>query len=187
MKKIVLNIVLLLLGVVATAQNNFVYVRYDNTQGNPSDIVRIVNRIITDTRGSYVIFYSNGDNPILCENAEEWETLSNRILTQQNLSDFYPEEEFIEINNLFTKYFKEEVTIGPSLSINGTDDSTWSCTFILPESMLMTGFSLDYYSRILSVNQLFDRMGVTIYSYNDEGIDKVEFEKINNNSLFIYF
>ena len=186
MRKIILSI-LFLMGSAVMAQNNFIYVHFDNTQANSSAVVNQISKIVAGTKGNFVIFYTNGETPIVCDTFEDWDELRNLMLTQQNAPEFYPEVEFIAVNNLFTRYFKEKVTLGSSLSINGKEDNRWSCTFIVSESMLKNELFSNYFSRLIAVNQLFDRMAVNVYAYNIEGIASIGYEKLSKNSLFIYF
>lgn len=186
MRKLILSI-LFLMGSAVMAQSNFIYVHFDNTQANSSAVVNQISKIIAGTKGDFVVFYTNGESPIICDTIKEWEELRNLMLTQQNAPEFYPEVEFVTVNNLFTKYFKEKVTLGSSLSINGKDDNKWTCTFVISESMLKNELFSDYYSRLFAVNQLYDRMAVNVYAYNNEGIASVGYEKLSKNSLFIYY
>ena len=186
MKTTCISILLFLIGNVALAQDNFVYIRFDNSQGNPSDIVRLVGKIVSESKDHFVVFCTNGDKPVVCETLDEWESLRDLLLTRQNTPDFYPEEDFQEINGLFTKHFNETVSVSPNLSIIGIVDSRWTCTFILPESILSNESVSDYYSRLIAVNQLFDRMAVNLYSYTEKGVVPAGNERLFKNSLFTY-
>lgn len=185
--KRLLILFLLAFGMSTYAQNNIVYVRYDMAQGNASLVVSKISSILEKSKGEFVIYYSNGQTPTICNDNEEWSQLRTEILSQQTSPDYYPEEDFIRLNSLFEEKFKEIVSTGSPMSISGSNDSEWTCTFILSEQMLDNDEESDLISRIISINGLDKRMPVKIWSYNNNGIDAVRLDDLNQSKLYNYF
>ncbi len=182
-----LLLILLALGMSTYAQNNIVYVRYDMAQGSASLVVSKIGSILENTKGEFLIYYSNGQTPTICNDFEEWSQLKTEILSQQTSPDYYPEDDFIKLNLLFEEKFKETVSTGSPMSISGPNDRTWTCTFILSEQMLDNDEESDLISRIISINGLEKRMAVKIWSYNNNDIESVRLDDLNQSKLYNYF
>lgn len=186
MKKITL-LILLSLSVSAFSQNNIVYVRYDMTQGNASLVVSKINSIIDKTKGIFIVYYSNAQTPIVCKDKEDWIQLKTNILSQQASPDYYPEEDFKNLNKIFEDYFGETVSLNSGMTITGDNDDKWTCTFILSDQMLSDDEEVDLICRIISVNELSKRLPITIWSYNENDIKNIKIEELNYSELYNYF
>lgn len=186
MKKIIL-LILLSLSISTYSQNNIVYVRYDMSQGNASLVVSKIGSIIDKTKGRFIVYYSNAQTPIICEDKEDWMQLRTNILSQQASPDYYAEEDFKNLNNIFEDYFGESVSLDSGMTIIGDNDDKWACTFILSEQMLADNEEVDLICRIISINELSKRLPITIWSYNENDIENIELEELDYSELYNYF
>lgn len=167
------------------AQSNFVYVRYDLSQGDASFVVEEIEKIIEKTTGQYVIYYSNGQNPTICTKQEEWLVLRSSILTQQTTPDYYADEDIVRLNTLFSQYFSEIVDV-ENMKLSGKDDRKWTCTFILSDQMIRDDSDADLVLRIVAINQLEERIKVSVLSYNNEESECKTIEDLQKNKLIKY-
>lgn len=167
------------------AQNNFVYVRYDLSQGDASFVVEEIEKIIEKTTGRYVVYYSNGQNPTICTKHEDWRLLRSSILTQQTAPDYYADEDIVRLNTLFSQYFSEVVDV-ENMKLSGKDDRKWTCTFILSDQMMHDESDADMVLRLVAINQIEERMKVSVVSYNDEGSERKTIEDLQKNKLIKY-
>lgn len=186
MKKII-SLILLSLSISTYSQNNIVYVRYDMSQGNASLVVSKIGSIIDKTKGRFIVYYSNAQTPIVCEDKDDWMQLRANILSQQTSPDYYAEEDFKNLNKIFEDSFEESVRLNSGITIVGDNDEKWACTFILSEQMVSDNEDVDLICRIISVNELNKRLPVTIWSYNENDIENVKLEELNYSELYNYF
>lgn len=186
MKKILL-LILLVSGLNSIAQrSNFVYLRYDLSQGDPLLVVDALESIIHKTSGIYVIFYSDGLKSKVCVNSEDWAELRKSILTQLSSPDYYPEEDVAKVNALLIEYLSETVDPG-SLSLHGGNDGQWSFTFLLSNEMLSDASESDIIPRLITINDLDQRMKVSILSYDESKVTQLDIDDLKINKLFKYF
>jgi len=178
MRKFAIIFALVFFSIFVSAQNNFIYLRYDLSQGSASGVVTKIGDIIRDSRGQFVIYYSDGASPVICTKFEEWEKLRSNILSQQTSPDYYEEEDISRVNKLLTDILHEDVDGIKNLKISSPHDADWTFSFILSEQMLDDANDADIVHRLVSINQLMDRMIVKIYSYSDE--DSLSNESLDN-------
>lgn len=182
MKRVILISVALFICSVVLAQNNFIYVKYDLAFGKSSALIDYIENIIDNDRGEYIIYYSEGSEPIVAKNKQQWENIRKTILIQQSSPDYYVDIDCDSLNKQFVEWFDESVV---NNSIRGKNDSWWDCTFILPKEIIENG-QADMIARLISINQLQDRMKVNIISYNDEHLEQISLKEIKTNTIFNY-
>ena len=168
MRKAVIILALLWCVFSGFAQNSFIYLRYDLTQGNASVIVSKIDNIIRGTQGKFVIYKSDGTTPVVCTNHETWREMRASLLSQQTVSDYYEDVDMGRINQLFVELFAEKVSGYSNLSLSGNKDNEWTCTFIISKEMVRNANDADLVLRLASINQLEDRMNLRIFAYSED-------------------
>lgn len=175
--KYLFSFILLLFSCATFAQNSFVYVRYNPQQGNASVVVDYIDNLYSGY-GNVIVFFSNSVNPIVTRNFEDWSDLRSQILSMQIAPDYYEQEEIGLLNEQFTKYFAEFVEANKT--IKGSQDKDWTFISITSENDFDEASSA--LSKIISVNQLIDRMKITHYTYNES--NKLQKKVLNNKSEY---
>lgn len=180
---------LFLLGVLCVcvcslySQSQFIYLRYDPIKGSSTTIIDAVETIIEQCGEDekFVVFRSNGVEPMVVRNMSDWNNLKKEISEQQScgVSDYVQEIKLL--NELFVELFNENVVINEDIRLNGVNDEEWNITFILSDEMYENS-DVEYIPfELEAINNLKTRIKIEYLSYDKTSIKSVEIE---NKSMF---
>ena len=173
MRRISIIFFLLVLGMFAYAQNQFVYVRYNPKHGNVSPIVKTIDNMEHTGNANYFL------KIIIATNGSEWEVLRSGLLRMQTAYEYYAEDEVIFLNQYFAVLFSE--TVDNQLHLKGENDSSWVCSFIISNEMLSSE-EFEALAEGISINELSTRMSVDIFTYDES--QRLSSAEISSNTMF---
>ena len=180
-KRICLIMMFLVLWGLGYAQNQFVYVRYNPSEGNVSAIVNTIDDMVRSAMGEVVVFLSQASTPVIATDSHGWSEIRTELLGMQTAYDYFAEDEALVLNRYYAELFSE--TVDDSLRLRGADDQSWECTFIISEQMYYSD-EFESLAENISVNGLTSRMSVDILTYNDsQRLSSVDMEL---KSMFKY-
>lgn len=179
MRRVTSIFILLILGMFAYAQNQFVYVRYNPKHGNVSPIVKTIDNLVARSSGKVVVLVSQASSPMIAANGSEWEELRSGLLRMQTAYEYYGEDEAIFLNQYFATLFSE--TVDNQLHLKGKNDSSWVCSFIISKEMLSSE-EFESLAESISINELATRMSVDILTYDES--QRLSSAEISSNTMF---
>lgn len=159
MKRIVMVGVIMLASSLYLSAKNFIYLRYDHKACNISELINYIQNIIAGD--DYVIYMSNGANPFIARDMEDWNDLKGILRSASFEFDYHDYEDLCKINSEFESLFKEQVNDG---HIVGSYDNEWCFYCIMSEKMWKID-SKFIPSRLYSVNELDKRMNIKNVEY----------------------
>lgn len=182
MRKVILAVcsfTLLLLQEV-NAQNTFIYVRYIPEDGVSSVILKQLDKLWNSYNST--IFLSYGETPLKASDDKEFSELKMRLQDIQSERDYMGQEELLYFDSCFVSLFKEYVT--SDFMIKGSNDKMSRCIFIISDNMFNNIENTENLRELIAVNNLYKRMDVVIYTYNDYEV--VRRDKFLNEGFIKY-